>query len=33
MAGLASLILQRILMVDLDDELINPDSTVRGAER
>ncbi|WP_245512731.1 hypothetical protein [Rhizobium sp. BK376] len=33
MAGLASLILQRILTVDLDDELINPDSTVRGAER
>jgi hypothetical protein len=33
MAGLASLILQRILTVDLDDELINPDSTVRRGER
>jgi hypothetical protein len=33
MAGLASLVLQRILTVDLDEELINPDTVVRRTER
>ncbi|MBX4950727.1 hypothetical protein HJA95_14305 [Rhizobium binae] len=32
MAGLASLVLQRILTIDLDQELINPDTVVRRGE-
>jgi hypothetical protein len=33
MAGLASLVLQRILTLELDDALISPDTLVRRADR